>query len=208
MKDNVEKNIICLCDTKGIQNYLFAKPTAQDIVAANHSLHHEFINALDFAIQHMGNKIKKDEYVIKYNNDDDIIEFLHSDKIKIQLVSFAAGNATLLFRVEQIYKQFSRYIQIYFAQFGSILSMAIVGVEMTDDFTEDNRLLYQKLEELKANMPSCESACTLPIMKTEKYTGLPAVEYDSCFHEWISEDAKHSRKHIKNISLKKVDDFT
>lgn len=205
--DKVENNIICLCDTKGIQNYLFAKPTAQDIIAANQALHYEFIYAIDFAIHHMSNQIKKDEYIIECKNDEKSIEFLHSEKIKIQLVSFAAGNAVLLFRGKQIYEQFSRYIQLYFAHFGSILSMAIVGVEMTDDFTEDNRLLYQKLEELKANMPSCESACTFPIMKKEKYTGLPAVEYDSYFHEWISEDSKHSRKHIKNITLKKVDDF-
>lgn len=136
------------------------------------------------------------------------IAFLHSDKIKIQLVCYAAGNATILFKNKDIYEEFSKLIQIYYAKFGSILSLAITAVEKTNDFNRDNKLLYQKLEELKADMPSSSSLCPLPIMKLERYTGLPVVKYDTNYNDWVSEDVEHSRKYLKKHKfIKTFNDF-
>ena len=173
----MDKEVLCLLDTRQIQKYMFKSNTLQDVLGGSDSILHIQMDAIRYALAHTDPLLAEREYALSLDPDEEIPWFV-SPEIQFQLIICAAGNAMCLVRTGRLCQQLIRRMSRYYLEYGYSLNLAAAVTEKTDDFGHDIFELYRKLNAVKASCEISDPAGPLSVVAREARTGEPAIGRD------------------------------
>ena len=173
----MDKEVLCLLDTRQIQKYMFKSNTLQDVLGGSDSILHIQMDAIRYALAHTDPLLAEREYALSQDPDEEIPWFV-SPEIQFQLIICAAGNAMCLVRTGRLCQQLIRRMSRYYLEHGYSLNLTAAVTEKTDDFGHDIFELYRKLNAVKASCEISDPAGPLSVVAREARTGEPAIGRD------------------------------
>ena len=173
----MDKEVLCLLDTRQIQKYIFKSNTLQDVLGGSDSILHIQMDAIRYALAHTDPPLTDREYALSVDPDEEIPWFV-SPEIQFQLIICAAGNAMCLVRTGRLCQQLIRRMSRYYLKQGYSLNLTAAVTEKTDDFGHDIFELYRKLNAVKASCEISDPAGPLSVVAREVRTGEPAIGRD------------------------------
>lgn len=195
----MDKEVLCLLDTRQIQKYMFKSNTMRDALGGSDSVIHIQMDAIRYALAHAEPALTEKNYALSLDPDGDIPWFV-SPEIQFQLINCAAGNAMCMVRTGRLCQQLIRRMSRYYLDHGYSLNLTAAVTEKTEDFGRDIFELYRKLNAIKASCDISDPAGPLSVVVREERTGEPAIGRD--------EDGKYysraSELRRKEASLRKI----
>lgn len=185
----LDKEVLCLLDTRQIQKYIFRTNSFMDTLGASDLLLHILDDAILYALHNIDEPLTEEEYDIAVDPDHEIGYFT-SEKVKFQLITNIAGNALCLVRTGALCQKIIRKISRYYLEQGYSLNLAAAVVEKTDNLSEDIAHVHRTVNAVKASGEISNPLGTLPVVIREKGTGNPAVCADEKSGELISSTSK------------------
>ncbi len=199
----MDKETLCILDTRKIQRYMFANNSFGDTVGGSNLIKHILSDAIRFALK----DYPSDEFDL--NNDPDApIPYFDNPRIKVQQIICAAGNALLLIRDGETAQKIIRKVSRYYLDNAYSLGMVAAAVEKTEHLGNDIANLYTKLDKIKATAHIIEPQDPLPVVMRENRTGLPVVAKDEETGDYISRATEirrqERRKRINMANLEEM----
>lgn len=196
-KTLMDKEVICILDTRQIQRYMFHTNSFIDTLGGSDLMTHILRDAIVFALTHIDPPLSGDEYDVSTDADVSGIPYFMSDRIRFQLIICAAGNALCMVRTGALCQKIIRKISRYFLDTGYSLNLAAAAVEKHDNMGNDIFYLYQKLNRIKAASEISNPAEVLPVIIHEKRTGDPVIGFDPGTRDYISMSSRVRRMEAK-----------
>lgn len=199
-------DILAIYDITNIQNYIYESNRLRDNIGAS--------NLVEKCLEvFLINVIKKEfeENQITLNWKDESIKFFTNNSIKCEIIYIGGGNALVLYRNEELWKNINYKFSLELLEKAPGLSFVTEKVEVTNDFSKDRKKLFAALNEKKSRICYSEAMRTLPITKECKISGKPASKYDEISFEYISDSINAKREEYnlvsKNELYKEFDDL-
>ena len=185
-KELMNKEVLCILDTRQIQRFIFHSNSYIDTLGGSDLITHILDDAIRFALENIEPKIPSDQCDLSVNPDVERIPYFADEKIQFQMIVCAAGNAMFIARTGELCQRIVRKISRYYLDHAYSLGLAAAVTEKTDDLGNDVFRLYQKLTEVKASSDVSDPIGALPVVIREKNTGDPAVGKDEMTGEYYS----------------------
>ncbi len=182
----LDKEVICLLDTRQIQKYIFRSNSYMATLGGNDLIKGILEEAIEHALASIDPPLKPEEYDLSKDPDVERIPYFVSDKIKFQIFDCSAGNAIFLVRTGALAQKIIRKISCYYRDHAYSLNLSVAATEMTGDQTLDMFNLYQKLDVIKASSDILDPQGPLPVIMREPRTGDPIVAYDDRIGAYVS----------------------
>ena len=197
-KELLDKEVICIYDTRAIQKFIFSNNNNIDIIGAGNIVSDVLPEALNYALENnKGMPLGRDEYCMSEMEDPDNVPYFDDQKIRAQVVTIGGGNAFMLYRTgrpcSEVSKAFSRYI----LEHTYSLQVAVAAVAKTENMDNDINQLYLKLDRIKNTEAFSHPLGTLPIIKKEKTSGAPVIGTDKDTGEEISMQTFFRREKVR-----------
>ena len=179
--DLLNKEVLCILDTRQIQRFMFRSNTYIDTLGGSDLIAHILDDAIAYALHNIEPPLNEDEYDISADPDEDI-PYFKSNKILFQLIICTAGNALFIARSGELCRKIIRKVSRYYLENAYSLNISAAVTEKTDNFGNDIFHLYQKLNAVKASSNISDPLGTLAVVIKEHNTGEPAIGIteDSC----------------------------
>ncbi len=173
----MDKEVLCILDTRQIQMYLFRNNSLRDVLGGSDVMDHIQMDAIHYALTHMEPALTEKNYALSLDPHEEIPWF-HSPDIQFQLFYCSAGNAICLVRTGRLCQQLLHRMSRYYLEHGYSLNLTVAVTEKTDNLRQDLFELYNRLNEVKASGDVLEPQEPLSVVAREKWTGLPAIGRD------------------------------
>lgn len=177
-KELMDKEVLCIFDTRQIQRFMFHSNTFRDTVGASDRLTYILPEALFFAASHIDPPLSKEEYDLNNDPDAEVIPWFTDPRIRFQLIFEAAGNALCLFRTGVLAQKVIRKVSRYYLDQAYSLNVTAAVTEKTEHLGRDIFHLYQKLNAIKASPAVSDPLGVLPFVMHEHNTGYPVCGID------------------------------
>lgn len=174
-KELMEKEVLCILDTRQIQKFMFMSNTMLDNLGASDLVLHILDDAILYALHHIDTPLSEDEYDVSMDPDAKVIPYFDSEKVKFQLIICTAGNAMFIARTGELAQKIIRKISRYYLEHSYSLNLGVAVTEKTGDFGRDIFDLYKNLALAKASSEISDPLGALPVAMREKNTGLPVI---------------------------------
>ncbi len=167
--------VLAKYDIRGIQSYVFRTNKLKEIRAVQ-DLPEKIV--FESIIVSSENYFKEKYFNIKLScaNEDDTINNLAKEGIEI--LDKAGGNAFVIFKDEELYKELSKRMAFYILKKTYSLKLVYTCVKCSDNFYDDYEKLNRKLGQLKSSMPEAAHIGVLPICMQDYSTGFPITAKD------------------------------
>ena len=185
-RELLDKEVLCILDTRQIQRYMFRSNTFLDTVGGSDLLVHILDDAIRDAMQSIDTPLSKEEYALSQEPDVSAIPYFTSEKVKFQLIICTAGNALAIVRTGALCQKIIRKISRYYLDHGYSLNITAAVVEKTDNLGNDIFNLYRKLNNIKAASDISDPLEALPVIMRERHTGDPVVAFDKESGDYVS----------------------
>lgn len=196
-KELMEKEVLCILDTRQIQRYMFRSNTFLDTIGGSDLLDHVLWDAIRDAMVTIDTPLAEDEYALSMEARADDIPYFSSEKIRFQIMICAAGNALCLVRTGALCQKIIRRISRYYLEHGYSLNLTATATEKTDHLGRDIFQLYKKLNYIKAASDISDPLGTLPVIMRERRTGEPVVAFDEENGDFVSRSSLIRRQEAK-----------
>lgn len=193
----MEKEVLCILDTRQIQKYMFRSNTYVDTLGGSDLMARIVGDAIRSAIKSIDPPLKPHEYDLSLDPDAPIPYFDDKD-VLLQLVICAAGNAMFLARTGRLAQKIIRKISRYYLDHGYSLNLAAAAVEKTENMDQDIFELYKKLYDFKASADISDPLGALPVVLREERTGQPVIGRDEDRGDYISGASFNRRRQAAN----------
>ena len=197
-EDLMNKEVLCIFDTRQIQRYIFRSNSYYDILGASDLVNDILIEAIEYALKNIDTPLSGFEYDLSTDPDAACIPYFKSENIKFQLIICAAGNAMCIVRTGSLAQKIIRKISRYYLDNGCTLNIAASAVEKTDNMSADVFSLYKKLDTVKASADNCEPLGALSVVMKEHITGDPVIERDEQYGDHIAMTSKLKRRKLRD----------
>lgn len=181
----MDKEVLCIFDTRKIQRYIFRSNSFVDTIGASDLVTHILNDAILNALQTVEPALDESEYDID-TSPDVPVPYFDSDKIKFQLISSSSGNALCIVRTGRLCQKIIRKVSGWYLRNGYSLNLAVAVTEKTDDPAADMFRLYLRLNENKGSAENLSPAPPLPVVVKEDRTGEPCIGIDEDTGEYYS----------------------
>ena len=192
-KELMDKEVLCILDTRQIQRFMFRSNSYMDSIGGSDLIKHILDDAIIYALTHIDEPLNEDEFDLSCDPNAPI-PYLTSDRIKFQLIISTAGNALCIVRSGRLAAKIIRKVSRYYLDFGYSLNITAAVTAKTDDFGMDIFHLYQNLNRIKSSSDISDPLGALPIVAKEKHTGNPAIGIDEKSGEYYSRASLIRRK--------------
>lgn len=192
-RELMDREVLCILDTRQIQRYIFRSNSMFDTVGASALLTHILQDALLYSMGHIDPPVPEEEYDLSLEEDARIPYFADS-RVQFQLMTCTAGNAMFLARTGALAQKIIRKVSRYYLDHGGMMDLAAAAVEMTDDLDQDLTRLYKKLDAVKASSETLAPAAVLPVCIREDRTGEPVISFDAVTGEPVSRATMQKRE--------------
>ena len=196
-KDLMDKEVLCIIDTRQIQRYMFRSNTFLDTVGGSDLMVHVLDDAIRDAMVSIDTPLSEEEYSLSMEPDASAIPYFVLPKMKFQLIISTAGNALALVRTGALCQKIIRRISRYYLEHAYSLNLSAAVVLKTDNLGNDIFNLYTKLNNIKAASDISDPLGTLPVIMRERHTGEPVVLFDKDGGDYISRSSVIRRKEAK-----------
>lgn len=203
-KELMEKEVLCILDTRQIQRYMFRSNTFLDTIGGSDLLEHVLWDAIRDAMVSIDPPLSGEEYALSLGTRSEDIPYFTSPGIKFQLMICAAGNALCLVRTGALCRKIIRRISRYYLEQGYSLNLAAAATEKTDHLGNDIFQLYKKLNNIKAASELSDPLGTLPVIMRERRTGEPVVAFDEENGDYVSRSSVIRRNEAKKRAFRFV----
>ncbi len=173
----MDKEVLCLLDTRQIQRFIFRGNTYIDTLGGSDLIVHVPDDAVRYALQHTDPPLSEDEYDLSMDPDAPIPYFT-SKKIQFQMILCAAGNTLCIVRTGALCRQIIRKVSRYYLDHSYSLNLASAVTEKTDNLGEDVFRLYRNLYANKASCEISDPFGALPVTVRENNSGENAIGRD------------------------------
>ncbi len=196
-KELMDKEVLCILDTRQIQRYMFRSNTFVDTIGGSDLMQHVLWDAIRDAMVSIDPPLSVEEYALSVEPRAEDIPYFTSEKIKFQLMICAAGNALCIVRTGALCQKIIRRISRYYLERGYSLNLAATATEKTGHLGDDVFHLYKKLNNIKAASDISDPLGTLPVIMREKHTGEPVVAFDEENGDYVSKSSVIRRNEAK-----------
>lgn len=193
-KELLDKEVLCILDTRQIQRFLFRSNSYRDVIGGSDLLRHLLDDAIRYALQTAEPSLAEWEYDLSQDPEEEIIPFFSDDRCQFQLITCSAGNALCIARTGRLCQHVIRSVSRYYLDHAYSLNVCASVVERTDDLSLDVFNLYKKLNAIKASCSVSNPLGALPISMKEENTGEPVEEIDPETGEGLSRSAMIRRE--------------
>lgn len=192
-KELMNKEVLCILDTRQIQRFIFKSNSYLDTLGGSDLVAKIQEEAIRYAMTHIDPPLREEEYSLSLDPDEEI-PYFNSDKIKFQLLTCGAGNAMCLVRTGELCQKIIRKISRYYLDHAYSLNLVASVTEKTDHFGSDIFHLYKKLNAIKASADISDPLGPLAVVVREQRTGQPAIGQDVETGEYYSRSSYLRRK--------------
>ena len=105
----MEKEVLCILDTRQIQRFMFRSNAYVDTLGGSDLMTHILEDGMRFALQSIEPPLRKEEYDLSLDPDAPI-PYFENDEVLFQLMICAAGNAMFLARIGRLAQKLIRKI--------------------------------------------------------------------------------------------------
>lgn len=203
--DLLNKEVLCILDTRQIQRYMFRSNSYLDTLGGSDLMTHILNDAIMYALSSVG--LREDQYNISMDPDDKEIPYFTSDRILFQLIIAAAGNALCIVRTGSLCRSIIRKVSRYYLEHAYSLNLAAAVTEKTDHLGTDIFHLYQNLNRTKASCEISDPMGALSIVIREKNTGDPAIGVDAAGEYYGTASAIRRAEALKRKNLVEMKDM-
>lgn len=193
-KDLMDKEVLCILDTRQIQRYMFRSNTFLDTVGGSDLMVHILDDAIRDAMVSIDTPLSEEEYSLSMEPEVSAIPYFILPNVKFQLIISTAGNALAIVRTGALCQKIIRRISRYYLEHAYSLNLSAAAVLKTDNLGNDIFNLYTKLNNIKAASDISDPLGTLPVIMRERHTGEPAVLFDKDGGDYISGSSVIRRK--------------
>ena len=184
-KDLMEKEVLCILDTRQIQRFIFRSNSYVDTLGGSDLISHILEDGIRHALKNMDPPLKETEVDLSLDPDGPI-PFFEDRSVLFQLITCAAGNAMFLARTGRLAQKIIRKVSRYYLDHAYSLNLAAAAVEKTEDFGYDIFALYKKLNGIKTSAVISNPLGALPVVLREERTGEPVIGLDEKNGDYIS----------------------
>ena len=202
-QDLMNKEVLCLLDTRQIQRFLFKSNSYMDALGGSDLVAEIQLEAIHYAMTHIDPPLQEGEYALSLDPDEEIPYFT-SDKVQFQLLTCGAGNAMCIVRTGALCQKVIRKISRYYLDHAYSLNLVASVTEKTDHFGTDIFHLYKKLNAIKASADISDPLGPLSVVVREERTGQPAIAREPLTGEYYSRSS-HLRREAATIRGEVVD---
>lgn len=192
----MDREVLCILDTRQIQRFMFRSNTMTDTIGASDLIKHILDDAIAYALDHVDPPVPRDKADLSIDPDADI-PYLHDPDMLFQLVNCTAGNALFIARTGELAQKIIRKASRYYLENAHALDLTAVAVERTDVMGHDIFELYRKLNAVKASSETLEPLGCLPVCKHEHNTGQPIVGFDEELGDPVSASSVLRRREAR-----------
>ena len=196
-KELMDKEVLCILETRKIQRYMFRSNTLQDTIGGSDLMRHILPDAIRDALKTIDTPLSEEEYALSLEPDVTAIPYFSSPKIQFQLAISGPGNALCIVRTGCLAQKIIRRISRYYLENAYSLNLTAAVIDKTNNLADDMLRLYRKLNEVKASSEISDPLGTLPVVMREKRTGEPVVAYDKESKDYVSKSSLIRRKEAK-----------
>lgn len=189
----MDKEVLCILDTRQIQRYIFRSNSMFETVGASNLLTHILQDALLYSLNHIDPPVPEEEYDLSLD-ENARIPYFADPRVQFQLMTCTAGNAMFIARTGALAQKIIRKVSRYYLDHGRMLDVAAAAVERTDDLDQDLSRMYRKLDAVKASSETLAPAGTLPVCMRERRTGEPVLDFDRITGEPLSRASVQKRE--------------
>lgn len=193
-KDLMDKEVLCILDTRQIQRYMFRSNTFLDTVGGSDLMVHILDDAIRDAMVSIDTPLSEEEYSLSMEPEVSAIPYFILPNVKFQLIISTAGNALAIVRTGALCQKIIRRISRYYLEHAYSLNLSAAAVLKTDNLGNDIFNLYTKLNNIKAASDISDPLGTLPVIMRERHTGEPVVLFDKDGGDYISGSSVIRRK--------------
>ncbi|MCR5403072.1 MAG: hypothetical protein K6E91_04535 [Butyrivibrio sp.] len=195
-KELLDKEVLCILDTRQIQRYMFRSNTFIDTLGGSDIMKHVLNDAIIYAIKNIDEPLSDDEYDLSIDPVAEI-PYFSSERIKFQLIICSAGNALCIIRTGALAQKLIRKISRYYLDNGYSLNLTAAATQKTQDFGNDIFHLYKELNAIKAASAISNPLGTLNVIQRENRTGEPIITKDSIIKDPISRSSEIRRNEAR-----------
>ena len=195
-RELMNREVLCILDTRQIQRYMFRSNTMLDTVGASDLMIHILDDAILNALRTVDPPVPEDQFDFSLDPEGEL-PYFRDTSVKFQLITCQAGNAIFIVRTGALAQKIIRSVSRYYLVHGRTLNIAAVAVEKTDNLGNDIFHLYRKLNAAKAASDTLEPIGTLPVCIREHKTGEPAIGYDSLLGDPVSMSSRIRRREAR-----------
>lgn len=192
-RELMDREVLCILDTRQIQRYIFRSNSMFDTVGASALLTHILQDALLYSLGHTDPPVPKEEYDLSLD-EDARIPYFADPRVQFQLMTCTAGNAMFIARTGALAQKIIRKVSRYYLDHGRMMDLAAAAVEKTGDLDQDISRLYKKLDAVKVSSETLAPAAVLPVCIREQRTGEPVISFDAVTGEPISRATMQKRE--------------
>lgn len=207
----MDENVLAMYDVRGIQKYIFKTAKVKDAMGASALVENIISEALEEAVKSEASHMQTE---LKWYNDKGPVKYEERKDLAIEVLFIGGGNACVLYRSEELCLKINRFMSKYVLEQTYSLQLAVAYVKKTSDYAKDYQELYNKMNEIKANMLITKPLGALPIMKVEMKTGYPLCTEQGSTETLLKKKNKKSclsekeEKFFDKLALKKGIDST
>ena len=154
-KELMNREVLCILDTRQIQRYMFRSNTMLDTVGASDLMIHILDDAILHALRTVNPPVPEDQFDFSLDPEGEI-PYFRSTSVQFQLITCQAGNAIFIVRTGALAQKIIRRVSRYYLEYGRTLNIAAAAVEKTDNLGHDIFNLYRKLNAAKAASDTLE----------------------------------------------------
>ena len=176
-KELLDKEVLCIFDTRKIQRYIFRSNSFADTIGASDIVKHILDDAILNALKTVEPALPESSWDLA-TDPDAPIPYFDSDEIQFQLISSSSGNAICIVRTGSLCQKIIRKVSVWYLRHGYSLDLACAVTEKTEDPAADMFRLFLALNENKGSAESLAPAPPLPVVVKEDRTGEPCIGVD------------------------------
>ena len=205
-----EKKVLAMYDVRGIQKYIFRTAKVKDAIGASRIVENIIPDALQAAVEEL-QKTSQEEQKLKVElqwcGEDGPFPYTENGQ-DIQVLFVGGGNAFVMYRDKKLCLKVNRLMARYTLEHTYSLQLAAAIVEKSNNYSEDYRRLFARMNETKADMILSKPLGTIPIMEMEIKTGYPLVSKEGSTETRLKkESGTEKQKKIQEDDEKKFDSY-
>ena len=196
----LEREVLCIIDTRQIQRYMFRSNTMLDTLGASDLMIHILDDAILSALKTVEPPVPEDQYDFSLDPKGEL-PYFRNPSVQFQLITCQAGNAIFIARTGALAQKIIRRVSRYYLEHARTLNVSAAAVEKTDNFGNDIFNMYRKLNAAKAASDTLEPMGTLPICIRENKTGEPVVGFDPVLGDPVSTSSLLRREEARRRKI-------
>ena len=118
-KELMNREVLCILDTRQIQRYMFRSNTMLDTVGASDLMIHILDDAILHALRTVNPPVPEDQFDFSLDSEGEI-PYFRSTSVQFQLITCQAGNAIFIVRTGALAQKIIRRVSRYYLEYGEI----------------------------------------------------------------------------------------